>query len=538
MMPTTNATRSKTRRSTNRQQNAKSTGSAAKHPVVSHRYPELVFGLIGPAGTDLKSVFKALQKALNDVGYRVPKREIRLSDLIQEIQGKNYDNLPDGERVSELMTAGTHIRDCAGHGGAIALLAILGIDRARRSEFDNAPEKNAYILHSLKRPEEIETLRAVYGRGFLAISVYAPREARVDALAARITKSKHLDSRGARAEAERLIERDELEVGKPLGQDVKDAFPCADLFVDATDKDQMERNIRRFVELIFGHPFHTPTRDEYGMYHAKSAALRSADLARQVGAAVTSKDCDLISVGCNDVPKAGGGLYWPGDNPDARDFQLGRDASNEEREQIVAEILSRFREHGLLADSTTEVKRLVETLLVGNKKPVLKGTQVLSLIEFGRSVHAEMAAIIDASRRGVSVKEATLYTTTFPCHLCARHIIAAGIDRVVYIEPYPKSKARDFYSDSIAVDPAKHTIGRVRFEPFVGIAPRLYMDIFEMQGPDSRKDDSGLVVEWSKGEHVPRVKRYMNTYMLMEQKVIAEFIPELANRLGSNLPLF
>lgn len=510
---------------------------SSKHPV-PNRHPEMVFGLIGPAGTDLKGVFKTLKKALEDVGYRVPKHEIRLSKLIEEFLGQDFSNLSEDKRVDSLMTEGTRIRECAGHGGAVALLALLGIDRARRTEFDNTPERNAYILHSLKHPEEVETLRNIYGKGFFAISVYSPRESRVDALAARITRSRHLNSVGARAEAEHLIERDEIEEGKSLGQDVKDAFPRADLFVDATDKEQLERNINRFVELIFGHPFHTPTKDEHGMYHAKSAALRSSDLARQVGAAIASNECDLISIGCNDVPKAGGGLYWAGDKPDGRDFRIGSDASNEQREQIIAEILNRLRVHGLLSDATTEIKQMVEALLVGDKRQVLKGTQVLGLIEFGRSVHAEMAAIIDASRRGVSVKGATLYTTTFPCHLCARHVIAAGIDRVVYIEPYPKSKAKDFYADSIAVDPSKHTVGRVRFEPFVGIAPRLYMDIFEMQGPDGRKDNAGRIVEWPKTEPAPRIRRFMNTYRLMEDKLIAEFIPELAKKLGLNAALF
>jgi deoxycytidylate deaminase len=78
----------------------------------------------------------------------------------------------------------------------------------------------------------------------------------------------------------------------------------------------------------------------------------------------------------------------------------------------------------------------------------------MNVIEFGRAVHAEMAALMDSARRGVPVKNATLYCTTFPCHLCARHIVAAGIRRVVYIEPYPKSLAAQLYPDSIAVESA------------------------------------------------------------------------------------
>jgi deoxycytidylate deaminase len=44
-----------------------------------------------------------------------------------------------------------------------------------------------------------------------------------------------------------------------------------------------------------------------------------------------------------------------------------------------------------------------------------------------------MSALLDADRRGVAVQGATLHTTTFPCHNCARHIVGAGIDRVVFI---------------------------------------------------------------------------------------------------------
>ena len=54
-------------------------------------------------------------------------------------------------------------------------------------------------------------------------------------------------------------------------------------------------------------------------------------------------------------------------------------------------------------------------LLFSPDVPVLAGTRVASIIEFGKIVHAEMSAITDAARRGLSVKDATLYCTTFPC---------------------------------------------------------------------------------------------------------------------------
>src|SRR3990167_28837 len=75
------------------------------------------------------------------------------------------------------------------------------------------------------------------------------------------------------------------------------------------------------------------------------------------------------------------------------------------------------------------------------------------LLDFHPCTHAEISAIIDAAKLGVSVRNSTLYTTTFPCHLCAKDIINAGIKRVVYLEAYPKSKNKDLYPNLIAFDP-------------------------------------------------------------------------------------
>lgn len=47
--------------------------------------------------------------------------------------------------------------------------------------------------------------------------------------------------------------------------------------------------------------------------------------------------------------------------------------------------------------------------------------------------HAEINAINNCSRRGVSSKGATAYVTLMPCGLCAGALIQAGIRRVVYI---------------------------------------------------------------------------------------------------------
>ncbi len=50
--------------------------------------------------------------------------------------------------------------------------------------------------------------------------------------------------------------------------------------------------------------------------------------------------------------------------------------------------------------------------------------------------HGEENAIVQAAYHGISVKDATLYTTFSPCLLCAKMIINAGIREVVYRERY------------------------------------------------------------------------------------------------------
>jgi deoxycytidylate deaminase len=56
------------------------------------------------------------------------------------------------------------------------------------------------------------------------------------------------------------------------------------------------------------------------------------------------------------------------------------------------------------------------------------------------ALHAEERAIINAGSRDLS--ESVLYTTTFPCMLCAEKIIHASIPRVIYVDAYPDSLAR------------------------------------------------------------------------------------------------
>jgi len=60
-------------------------------------------------------------------------------------------------------------------------------------------------------------------------------------------------------------------------------------------------------------------------------------------------------------------------------------------------------------------------------------------------VHAEQNAIIQAALHGVSIENATLYCTHQPCVLCAKMLINANIEKVVFGTVYPDIEALKFF---------------------------------------------------------------------------------------------
>lgn len=472
--------------------------------------PELYFGLVAPLGVGGGTLSWALEQALGAVHYAT--REVHIAGLLRNVSPVDpdptnplqaqalYSN--DFQRYSGSINAGNHL--CKKLGGinddevspdargqdALVALAIDEITRIRSATFARAEQayeplpRTAFVIRSWKRPGEVDRCRSVYGESFLLVSAHLSRDTRVDRLARKLATS-DLDffPDRARDKAESLINIDESEdVG--YGQDVRHTYSKADLFVDAgRSPAEIVATLTRFVEALFNFQFHTPTVDEQGMAIAQLASLRSSHLTRQVGAAITTADGSLVAVGCNEVPKYPGGAYWWGDEPDSRDFQKRKNVSLEVRREILGDTLERLgKAEWLRAEVWDAFQRNPQAFLDrARDEKLLMQARVMDAIEYDRSVHAEMLAITDAARRGVSVSGCTLYTTTFPCHNCARHIVASGISRVVYIHPYEKSLTKRLHDDAVAVDCEHGQSGqRVRFEPFVGISPNLYFQLFGM----------------------------------------------------------
>ena len=136
-----------------------------------------------------------------------------------------------------------------------------------------------------------------------------------------------------------------------------------------------------------------PSPDRYFMDMAKLVATRSTCLRRHVGAVIV-KDKHVLSTGYNGAPRG--------------------------------------------------ARHCEETGCLRIELKVPSGTRH----ELCRGVHAEQNAVAQAAYFGTSVKGATIYTTTFPCSLCAKILVNAGISEIVYDEGYMDDLSKEILSET------------------------------------------------------------------------------------------
>jgi cytidine deaminase len=466
---------------------------------------ELIIGFVAPLGVDLDLVSKTSSDYLLQAAFQIAP--IRLTKLLRDTSVCNEPSATAlDEYIEQHQRLGNQLRREAGRGDALACGAVYKIDQERKQFEQNAVDRRAYVIRQLKTPDEAALLRRIYGDAFLLLGLYANAESRRDYLSRAIAESRsEVSGHDRYARANELIREDEIQTGS-FGQNVRDTFPLADVFLDTTEPGLFRQQLYRFFDLVFASPKVTPTIAEYLMSQARATALRSSDLSRQVGAVIASVDGSVIAVGMNDTPKVGGGLTLAGDSPDRRDISVGRDQSLPYKRAVIRELLERLNAW-LTPDRQGKAETMTEQAVA-----LLNGTTLMGIGEFGRMVHAEMAALTDAARRGVAVQDQVIFCTTLPCQNCAKHIMAAGLRAVVYMEPYPKSLFGDLYQDQVAARAMKHFEGgemermmegnrdQLQLCTYIGIAPRRY-PLFEMP---CRRDAHGNVPSWSAAASQPR----------------------------------
>lgn len=519
-------------------------GKRSSEAISERKSKELVIAFAGPIGCGINAVKEALAGILSSSGYTV--HHIKLSDYLKEsvlngtvkITGDLAEN--GASRYIQMQNVGNALR--REQPDILAEHSIQKIAEIRTAEHgtnienvtDIVPGRTVYIIDQLKHPEEVTLLRVVYGNLFYLFGVLSITPRRENRLKDEGVEPNMISD---------LIERDRKQIEKS-GQQLDKALQLADFFVrnDRNNAETLNAQLSRFVDLIHGVNGVTPTLEEYGMYMAYAAGLRSACLSRQVGASIMNSDGAVIATGRNDVPKAGGGLYGPeSGEDDARcvklesgfchndqhKIKLVDDIKNiirSELEQHRASLIATDKDNKFVLDKL-DVKAISDSIA----KVAYEDTRLGGLIEFSRSIHAEMDAIVSLALKGSgSTKGSSLFTYTFPCHNCARHIVAAGIQTVYFLEPYEKSLALELHLDAIAIDGigsiGEGVVGKsqkVKFVHFEGVSPRQYLNMFTPSG--ERKNEVGKAIRLNISKADKKVPEYLDSYQAYELKVVEHF---------------
>ena len=141
------------------------------------------------------------------------------------------------------------------------------------------------------------------------------------------------------------------------------------------------------------HVMNRPSNDEYFMEMATLVSTRSTCIRRKVGAVIV-KDKRVLSTGYNGSPKG--------------------------------------------------TRHCEDLGCIREQLHVPSGTRH----ELCRGVHAEQNAVVQAAYFGVSVDGASIYTTTFPCSMCSKILINAGIKEIIYNDGYPDELSRSLLDET------------------------------------------------------------------------------------------
>ncbi|WP_375058675.1 hypothetical protein ACEZDF_12870 [Vibrio alginolyticus] len=257
-------------------------------------FSEIVIALVSAVGTDLSRFINLMSDELELYDFK--PEVIRVSSGFLQALQPVPEGLSKLETINYFMNLGNQYRNVTEDNAALAYAAITEISQRRAEILDGLEpqplKKKAWIIRSLKHPDEVAALRETYGNSLFVIGIHASYESRFQSLDNKRRSTEDSDV------VKKLISRDEDEgPNNGHGQHTRDTFHLADFFIDEDQNLNKNRvDVERVFKLIFGYPFLTPTFDEYAMYMAFSASSRSADLSRQVGAVLT-KNNNIISTG-------------------------------------------------------------------------------------------------------------------------------------------------------------------------------------------------------------------------------------------------
>lgn len=456
---------------------------------------EVVIGLVSPMGCNKDLFLSTIKKNFEKRDYLV--KTITVTDLLYKSE-KKY---PDSFSIFCKMQLCSGLR--LNYRGFIAALIINEIKHIRSNETNN--DNIVYIVDQLKNEAEYEILNHVYGVNYLQVSLFSNYYERdknikkklssdnislenfeapnsevfndlfldkichesidISKIKSKLSNNDYPLIKQYRDQilndcSHMLIEKDNKDIDvthKDSGQQIAALFHKSHYFINVdSPKSILVAEVEKFTDQFFGSYKEYPTQDEFGMSIAYQASFRSnfpGD--RHIGASIIAENGEVISLGSIRAPSSSS-------NP-----TLSHQDSITEGYTYYYNRIEKWKAELEEADCNIKSKEDIRSFLKDS-------------IDFHPCTHAEIAAIIDAAKLGTSVKNATLYTTTFPCHLCAKDIVTAGIKKVVFLEAYPKSKSKELYPSVIDLH-SQRRIEIIPFENYMGVAPNRYHYVYSLK---------------------------------------------------------
>ena len=335
-----------------------------------------------------------------------------------------------------------------------------------------------FVIETFRNPYEVEYFRYRYYEFYL-FSIFADKKIRQNG---RGQFSKKRDDRDSGSD------KRPHELYK---QDVTRCVYLSDISINNEETiEKFKQKLWWYYALILQPGCVTPSFHEVFMNEAYALSLKSSCISRQVGAVILGKNGYVVGAGWND---AGEGQVGCG-------YRQVQDMLNLGNDVLVTSLPS---EHKLFKKSIQIDKELSDPICYKDeysyltldrkiekimKKPeltkLIKQEQIDSIqktllkdikikrLEYCRALHAEENALLQSSKiGGVGVNGGTIFTTSFPCELCAKKIYQSGIVEVVYTEPYP-----DSISQMVIL---KDGIKRIKLTQFEGVKSHSYFRLYK-----------------------------------------------------------
>lgn len=404
--------------------------------MVNHTSKPIQVGLTGQFGAGCTEVVAAYLQELG-FGY------YSLSNIVKEsaskrLGGLEYQKLSKKKLRQLLQDEGDSQRKAD-----VTAIAKKVCDQIITDKCENKD----IVIDSIRNPAEIDLLDSRLLNFFL-LAVDASSEIRW------LRKQSDYDDDQERFKLDDL--RDKGDYEPKYGQHTEECIYKSDIVIDnekqiayRKDWDLLFYKIKQYVDLMRNPGYRAPAYKELYMHLAYAISLKSSCTKRQVGAIIVSAG----KFGTNEPPR-------PADEPESyvlasgyNDVPVGervcaelggrtnpKFCSKDQHEQKILRSMKYCPGCGVKLEVPSS-----ENLVFRCPKCKVRLPRAFTagrLLDLCRAVHAEEAAILQAAKLGSSSLNGTiLYTTTFPCLLCCKTIINAGIKKIIYREPYPMDES-------------------------------------------------------------------------------------------------